>query len=74
MTIRHARGMAKVAAKSRTRSWIKPFTTAALLSAAALMTSVLAASSAEDGAITTTSGDPVATCTMTLVHGEKPPE
>ena len=27
-----------------------------------------------DGAITTTSGDPVATCTMTLVHGEKPPE
>ncbi len=56
MTIRHARGMAKVAAKSRTRSWIKPFTTAALLSAAALMTSVLAASSAEEGAITKSHG------------------
>ena len=27
-----------------------------------------------DGAITTASGDPVATCTMTLVHGEKPPD
>ena len=27
-----------------------------------------------DGAITTAAGEPVATCTMTLVHGEKPPE
>jgi predicted hotdog family 3-hydroxylacyl-ACP dehydratase len=27
-----------------------------------------------DGAITTAEGEPVATCTMTLVHGEKPPE
>ena len=27
-----------------------------------------------DGAIMTAAGDPVATCTMTLVHGEKPPE
>ena len=27
-----------------------------------------------DGAITTASGDAVAACTMTLVHGEKPPE
>ena len=29
---------------------------------------------AYDGAITTADGEPVATCTMTLVHGEKPPE
>jgi predicted hotdog family 3-hydroxylacyl-ACP dehydratase len=27
-----------------------------------------------DGAITDADGAPVATCTMTLVHGEKPPE
>ncbi|MGC6488995.1 MAG: hypothetical protein ACON4Z_15205 [Planctomycetota bacterium] len=27
-----------------------------------------------DGAIATTCGRPVATCTMTLVHGEKPPD
>lgn len=27
-----------------------------------------------DGAITSASGEAVATCTMTLVHGEKPPE
>ena len=27
-----------------------------------------------DGTITTADGAPIATCTMTLVHGEKPPE
>jgi len=56
MTIRRAHVTARVTAKSRDRSWIKPLASAALLSAAALLTSAVTARSADEAAVTTSHG------------------
>lgn len=56
MTIRRATATATGTAKARTRSWLKPFAGAVLMSTAALMTSALAVKSTESEAITVSHG------------------